>query len=71
MASNTTATYPPTFSEPTVSTTRNTAAEEVEARLIAKLRALLRDGRGSMMITVQPGQVQFWKVLPDGRSEIG
>ena len=69
---NSTATPAPTFSAPTVSTTQvNSPTAEAEERVIAKLRALLRDGRGSMMITVQPGQVQFWKVLPDGRSEIG
>ena len=73
-------TPPPQFSPPNVAgfvvaqqatTTPRDDVAEAEARVIAKLRALMRDGRGSMMITVMPGSVQFWRVLPDGRSEIG
>lgn len=76
-----TTTRPPQFSAPTLSAPAAAALgqaaalpkdhDAVEARVIEKLRALLRDGRGSMMITVTPGAVQFFRFQPDGRMEIG
>ena len=72
-------TPPPTFTAPTVAgvvaqngpATPPQALTDTEARLVSKLRALLVAGRGSLMVTVAPGSVQFWRVLPDGRSELG
>ena len=72
---NETATPAPAWTSPTITphapATRPNYVAEAEERIIAKFRAMLREGRGSMQITVSPGAVHFWRVLPDGRSEIG
>lgn len=70
----------PQFSAPTVSgpaiapqayATRRDGVAEAEARLLDKFRALLREGRGTLQVTVTPGVVQFFRLQPDGRLEIG
>lgn len=70
MASNVTATYPPTFSESTISTAHSPTLSDSEAKLLDRFRRLARDG-GRLQVEVSGGRVFFWSVNKEGVSNLG